>query len=394
MTAGPLARYNNLVASGVLTSDPVQLRAAERLQALSDGLLARADRGFWQRLFSAPPASPRGLYLWGGVGRGKSLLMDIFYNNTPAPKKRRVHFHEFMADTHERIAAWRAASSGARREHSAYNRRAPDDPIPLVGYDLAADANLLCFDEFQVTDITDAMILGRLFEALFAHGVTIVATSNRHPDDLYKDGINRDLFLPTIAMMKEHLDILELDAARDYRLARLQGAPVYHQPLGAQADAAMDAAWDALICGAEAQADRVMVKGRAVPIPLAARGAARARFEDLCDRALGANDYLAIARRYTTLFLDHIPQMGPDQRNQARRFVNLIDALYEARVKFVCSADAPPEALYPAGDGSFEFARTASRLIEMQSVDYLGAEHQSIEPTEPRPDPQSPIPNP
>ncbi|MEL6361193.1 MAG: cell division protein ZapE [Pseudomonadota bacterium] len=371
---GPLKRYNELVAAGTLEADAVQAAAVKKLQGLSSSLTKR--RGF---IFSRPRPQ-KGIYLWGGVGRGKSLLMDIFFNNTDVDAKRRVHFHEFMAETHARLNHWRQASDKERRRHKAYDRRAPDDPVPLVGYDLARQAQLLCFDEVQVSDIADAMILGRLFSTLFDNGVTLVATSNRHPDDLYKDGLNRQLFLPAIDMIKSRLTVFELDADRDYRLERLKGAPVYYQPLGPQADNAMDTAWSNLICGASEVSEAVTILGRQVPVPRAARGAARFTFAELCERPLGASDYLAIAARYTTVFVDHIPRMGPHSRNEARRFVNLIDAFYEAKTKLVCSADALPQDLYPAGDGAFEFERTVSRLMEMQTADYLGTEHIALTP--------------
>jgi cell division protein ZapE len=326
--------------------------------------------------FLSPKSGPpRGVYLWGAVGRGKSLLMDVFFNNTDVAPKRRVHFHEFMAETHDRIAAWRASDEKTKRRHRRANRMSIDDPMPPVAADLAREARLLCFDEFQVTDIADAMILGRLFEALFEEGVVVVATSNRHPDDLYKDGLNRQLFLPFIAMLKSRLDIVRLDAERDYRLDRLGAAPVYHSPLGPEADAAMDRAWETMIAGAREHPEMLVVKGRNVVAPRTARGLARFTFAELCAAPLGASDYLAIVRRYSALFIDRIPLMGPENHNEAKRFVTLVDAIYESRTKLVCSAAAIPAALYARGDGAFEFERTASRLMEMQSADYLGAEH-------------------
>ncbi|MEQ1929989.1 MAG: cell division protein ZapE [Parvularculaceae bacterium] len=370
---GPLSRYRTLVDDGALRADPAQEAAAVRLQALEEALAA--PRRFSCRLFLQPPPQPKGLYLWGAVGRGKSLLMDIFFNNSRNGPKRRVHFHEFMAETHGRIAAWRAADEKTRRRHPGRNRPALDDPMPPVARDIAKEARLLCFDEFQVTDIADAMVLGRLFEALFAERVVIVATSNRHPDDLYKDGINRQLFTPFIGLLKEKLDVVELKAARDYRLEQLAGAVVYHAPLGPDADAAMDQAWRRMIAGAAERAETIEVMGREVPAPRVARDAARFTFDQLCRAALGPGDYLAVAGRYGAVFLDRIPRMGPAERNEARRFVTLIDALYEAKTKLICSADAAPFDLYPAGDGAFEFARTASRLIEMRSAKYLAAEH-------------------
>jgi cell division protein ZapE len=370
---GPLQRYLDLVASGALAPDEAQRAAMARLDALSGALIAQGRARF--SLFGAGSQFPRGLYLWGGVGRGKSLLMDIFFNNTGLARKRRVHFHEFMAQTHERIARWRGADEKTRRRHRGANPKAPDDPIPPVAADIARGARLLCFDEFQVTDIADAMLLGRLFEALLAGGSVVVATSNRHPDDLYKDGLNRQLFLPFIALLKDRLEVVRLDAREDYRLGRLIGARVFHTPLGPEADAAMDSAWSLMIAGARESAETLTVKGRDVAAPRTARGLARFTFADLCEAPLGAGDYLAIARRYSAVFIDAIPALAPEQRNEAKRFLTLIDALYEHRTKLVCSAAAAPHGLYPNGHGAFEFERTASRLVEMQSERYLAAEH-------------------
>lgn len=370
---GPLSRYAELVAAGALAEDPAQRNAAARLQSLSEALVARQRRRFV--IFGDRTSAPRGVYLWGDVGRGKSLLMDIFFNNTDVERKRRVHFHEFMTETHERIAAWRSADERTKRRRIGADPKAPDDPIPPVASDIAAEATLLCFDEFQVSDIADAMLLGRLFGALLAKGVVVVATSNRHPDDLYKDGLNRQLFLPFIELLKSNLDVYHLDAREDYRLGRLAGAPVYHAPLGPDADAALDRAWTAMIAGAREAPESILVKGRTVAIPRAARGLARFSFSDLCDAPLGAADYLAIARRYGTIFIDHIPRLTPAQRNEAKRFVTLVDSLYETRTKLLCSADAAPHDLYAEGHGAFEFARAASRLVEMQTVHYLAAEH-------------------
>lgn len=371
MTKGPRSRYHALIEKGALTPDPAQEDAADRLQSLHNAV--KNYNGPKQRWLSARKAAPKGLYLWGDVGRGKTLLMDLFFNNTAHARKRRVHFHEFMAETHERIATWRASSDAEKRKHKAYNRNAPDDPMPPVAHDVAQEALLLCFDEFHVTDIADAMILGRLFAALFEQGVVIVATSNRAPDDLYKDGLNRQLFLPFIELLKSHLEIFELQSAQDYRLAKLTAAPVYYTPLGPDAHKAMDAAWRRMISGAKEKSEEIPLKGRTLRVPRTARGAARFAFSALCEKPLGAEDYLALTRRYGAVFLDNIPVMRPDMRNEAKRFSILIDALYDAKVKLVCSAAAEPAALYPEGHGAFEFERTASRLIEMRSTDYLAS---------------------
>lgn len=367
---GPLKRYRELVASGALAPDAAQEAAMTRLQALEFALAGRRTS-----LFACTrSATPQGVYLWGGVGRGKTVLMDLFFNNSHAHPRRRVHFHEFMAETHERIARWRAIPERAKRRHKGASRKSIDDPMAPVAHDIAREAHVLCFDEFHVNDIADAMILGRLFDGLFANNVVIVATSNRRPDDLYPGGINRRLFLPFIETLKSRLDIFELKAARDYRLAQLSGAPVYYSPFGPRTDDAIDAAWERFICGGREHVDKIEIKGRTLKIPRTARGAARFEFGALCAQPLGAGDYLAIARRYGTLFIDHIPRMGAAMRNEAKRFVTLIDMLYEMNTKLVCSADGEPDELCSDGDAAFEFARAASRLMEMRSEAYLAAE--------------------
>lgn len=345
------------IDSGELYRDAIQITAAGAL----DDLLARLDgyeppTGFLSRLFNrAEP--PIGLYLWGGVGRGKSMLMDWFFDAAPMPMKQRVHFHAFMIDVHARINIARDTIEG--------------DPIAPVAKDIAAMAQLLCFDEFHVTDITDAMILSRLFEALWSHGVVVVATSNRPPEDLYEDGLNRQLFMPFIDMMPKHLIIHEFAGTTDHRLRQLSAAPVYYSPLGSEAEAGIDAAWKRLIGPAQPQIACLTVHGRDMCINRAAAGTARASFQRLCGEPLGPADYLRLSQAFQTLILENVPQMGPEMRNEAKRFVTLIDALYETRTKLIMSADVAPSELYKDGTGAFEFERTASRLIEMRSTDYL-----------------------
>jgi len=353
-----LERYRALVKSGELAPDKAQEAAARKLQALGDALAKyRPGRSF---LFGRRPA-PRGLYLWGDVGRGKSLLMDLFFDNVRLAKKTRIHFNAFMADIHLAIHA-------EREKHG-------DDPIPPVARAIAERTTLLCFDEFQVTDVADAMILGRLFQQFFALGLVVVATSNTPPRNLYQDGLNRQLFLPFIAMLEQKLDVIELKGAVDYRLQRMSGLDVYITPLGPEADTKMDAAWKRLTDTTKGEPASLTVFGRSLRVPQAAKGVARFDFTDLCVQPLAAADYLAIARAYHTLLLDRIPRMDSAMRNEARRFVILIDTLYDEGVKLICSADAQPDALYTSGDGAEAFRRTASRLMEMRSEDYLKRGH-------------------
>ncbi len=366
--ATPLQAYERLREDGVVEPDPIQLSAIEKLDALHGALAGYAPRrdGGWRerlRLRKRRPP-PQGLYLYGGVGRGKTMVMDLFFETVDVGRKRRAHFHGFMLDVHDRIHSFRKTPP---------DRRDGDDPIPPVARDLAADAWLLCFDEFEVRDVADAMILGRLFTQLFELGVIVVATSNREPDDLYKGGLNRQLFLPFIALMKQQLDILHLDGGTDYRLARLAGHPVYHSPLDDAAARELDLAFENLTDNAVGTPDVVEVKGRQLHIRQQAHGVARFTFEELCARPLGPIDYLALAERYHTLIVADIPVLGPERRNEARRLVMLIDVLYDNHNRLICSAAAAPDALYLKGDGTFEFARTASRLIEMQSSEYLAA---------------------
>jgi len=372
-----LDAYRAKLAASEIKADPAQAFAVEKLETLSRALASyKPDPrpGFWRaslgfaRKFGAEQrgAPPTGLYFFGGVGRGKSMLMDLFFLHAPVAMKRRVHFHAFMLEVHARIHAWRSSGEA---------KKGDGDPIPPLASALAEEAWLLCFDEFQVTNIADAMILGRLFGALLDKGVVVVATSNIEPDDLYANGLQRERFLPAIALLKEKLDVLALDGGIDYRRIRIRGLPVYHAPLGAAATAELEKAFATLTEGANVGPLTLDVGGRDLDLPRAGGGVAFASFDPLCTKALGAADYLALARTCHTLVLDGVPVLGPDKRNEARRFVTLIDALYEHRAKLVMAAEADPENLHPAGDHSFEFKRTASRLHEMQSEDYLAAPH-------------------
>ncbi|MDR4307424.1 AFG1 family ATPase [Chelatococcus sambhunathii] len=366
MSETTLKRYEALVASGALDRDPAQARLAARLDALEKNIRERlADRpGALGWLFGRSNApAPKGLYVWGDVGRGKTRLMDIFFQVVPVETKRRAHFHDFMQDVHARIHAARQTSRGG-------------DVTPVVGDAIAAEASLLCFDEFHVTDIADAMILGRLFERLIEKDVVIVATSNVPPSDLYKDGLNRSLFLPFIRMLETRLDVFRLESRTDFRREKLGDAKVWITPADAAAEKALDATFRAL-AGEDGKPATLEVQGREIRIPRAADGVARASFDDLCVQPLGAADYIALARRYHTLILDRVPRMDETARNPARRFMNLIDTLYDRNVKLVASAEAEPDALWTGEEGyeSFGFARTASRLTEMRSDSWLSRPH-------------------
>jgi cell division protein ZapE len=366
-------RYRALVHDRQFQYDPAQAELARTLDALSMKLRdyrAEPRPSAFARLMGLKGAlPPRGLYVFGAVGRGKTMLMDMFFDAAPTPLKRRAHFHAFMADVHARLHRWRQA----RKRGEV----AGEDPIAPVAAELAREASLLCFDEFSVRDIADAMILGRLFTALFGAGVVVVATSNVAPGDLYKDGLNRALFLPFVALIEEKLDVVELDARADYRLEKLKRAPVYYSPIGPKADAALDAAFFALTGHARGERLEVELLGRRLDVPQAIDGVARFGFDALCRRPLGSADYLEIAQRFHTVILDRIPALAESERNEARRFIILIDALYDMRVKLIASAAGEPETLYAGKDGAeaFEFARTASRLYEMRSAEYLALPH-------------------
>ncbi|MEP7452574.1 cell division protein ZapE [Phyllobacterium sp. SB3] len=364
-------RYQALVQAGDLDADPAQQQLALRFDRLirdvaTKRLATKSSALGW--LFSRK--SPRneivkGLYVYGEVGRGKTMLMDMFHELVPVKRKRRAHFLDFMADVHERINAHRQALKNGETKQ--------DDPIPPVADALAEQSWVLCFDEFTVTDIADAMILSRLFRALFERGVVLVATSNVLPDNLYRDGLNRQLFLPFIDLLKTHVDVFNLDARTDYRLEKLNRMPVYLSPLNDENARLMDQAWHAATDGASVVQDSVTVKGRTVVIPKAARHVARFTFADLCSKPLGAADYTAIIQRYKTIFIDEVPVLDHPRRNEAKRFIILIDILYDHHVHVVISAAASPDKLYIANRGTeaFEFDRTASRLFEMQSEEYL-----------------------
>jgi cell division protein ZapE len=349
--------YERRVAEGHLRADPAQHGVLGDLEAIRTWIEANAGKrkGLLGGLFGKASAAPKGLYLWGGVGRGKSMLMDLFVEAVDTPAKRRVHFHAFMQEVHHGMHEVR--------------KRGVEDALQPVAEAVIAQVRLLAFDEMQITDITDAMIVGRLFEKLFQAGVVIVTTSNRVPEDLYKDGLNRALFLPFIALLRDKMEVRHLESPNDYRQHRLEGAQVFFTPAG-KAGPAIDAIWRDLTGGAVGAELRLPVNGREVTLPRFASGVGRATFWDLCARPLGPADYLALAGAVRVLILEDIPQLSASNYNEAKRFVTLIDAMYEARVRMVCSAADVPERLYIEGAGSFEFERTASRLREMQAADW------------------------
>jgi cell division protein ZapE len=375
MATSITAQHAAGIAAGRIESDPAQLAIVDmmaRLEArIAQHRLARKSSSLGWLFASRERALPpiKGLYIYGEVGRGKTMLMDLFFEASRVVRKRRAHFHEFMLDVHERIYAL--------RQEMKLGEHADEDPIRLVADELAEQAWLLCFDEFHVTDIADAMILGRLFKQMFERGVVVVATSNVPPDELYQDGLNRALFLPFIAMLYEYMEVVRLAARTDFRLEKLAGLPVWYVPDDAAADAKLDDAWRRLAGGHQGAAVELALKGRAVHVPHAFMGVARFTFHDLCEQPLAAADYLRIAHEYHTVILDHVPVMNYDNRNAAKRFIILIDTLYDLNVKLIASAAAEPDALYQADEGfeAQEFKRTASRLIEMRSQAYLARPH-------------------
>ncbi len=360
-------QYRRLVQSGVLEFDQSQALLFEKLQLLSNRLSNYTPPDITDIFFYFTRnrgEAPKGLYIFGRVGRGKTLAMDMFFKAVPFEPKRRYHFFEFMIDVHERIAAARETSKG--------------DPIKIVAESISKEAALLCFDELHVTDITDAMVLARLFSALIELKTVIVATSNAHPAELYKDGLNRQLFVPFIELIEDHLEVYELEADRDYRLEKLTSRKLYFTPLDANSKTEMDAAWLAITNGLSGVPEQHDLGGRSLLVPLTAMGCARFSFEEICGQPLGAADYLTIARSYHTIFIDDIPVLKPEQRNEARRFINLVDTLYDNRVKLIISAEAEPASIYQVGKGSEHFKRTISRLAEMRSEEYLAAPHGAV----------------
>ena len=367
--------YDALVSGGHIELDPSQCELVDLLDQalvkLSTKRLSRKSSAlgwlFGKKETSAEPL--KGLYIWGSVGRGKSMLMDMFFEALPHKRKRRAHFNDFMQDAQERIHAHRKAFKEGKVSE--------EDPIPVVGRDMAENISVLCFDEFTVTDIADAMILGRLFETLFDQGVTIVATSNVEPQNLYKDGLNRKIFLPFIDLLLQHVDVFELGSRTDYRLEKLNRAPVYLTPISSENRKIFDQTWLELAGTEEGSAEVLHLRGREFVIPQTGNNSARMSFDMLCKEARSAEDYLALARRFHTVFIEDIPVMDRQDQNAAKRFILLIDTLYDNHIRIVVLADAAPDELYIAKSGteSFEFARTASRLNEMQSVEYIAGEN-------------------
>lgn len=373
MTLDVLNNYLARCEAGRLSSDPLQRRLAERLRDLQAelagyrprraGVLARLGLGRTKNRGQAD--MPRGLYIHGPPGRGKSMLMDLFFETAPVQRKRRVHIHSFMQEVHAQLHRWRLHGGG----------RHETEPLPRLARRIADNSWILCFDEFQIESVADAMIMRRLFESMMDCGVILIATSNTAPDELYKDGLQRERFLPFIDLLQERLTVVELDGPTDYRCRRLIAAGVYHSPLGREAEAALEDTFQVLAGGAEASPDTLLINGRRLAVPHQANGVARFSFAELCGHPLGPADFLRIACCYQTLILSDIPAMGPDRRDEAKRFAILVESLYEQRAKLVCTAEVAPERLYPNGDGADIFRRVVSRLQEMQSEEYLAAPH-------------------
>jgi cell division protein ZapE len=367
------AHYQALIDSGAIEADPEQARAADAFGALEDRLASykpSRKQGLFGRLFGGDKNEPpRGLYVHGEVGRGKTMLMDLFFQQCQIEHKRRAHFHEFMAETHERIYGY--------RQQIARGEIGDADVIALTAQAIFDEAWLLCFDEFHVTDIADAMILGRLFAKLFELGTVVVATSNVAPDDLYKGGLNRALFLPFIAQISEHMDVLRLDARTDFRLEKLAGGRMWLVPVDGEAEAALNTAWARMTGNAACKSRDIPIKGRILHVPCSSHGVARFSFAEICEEPLAPSDYLRLAHDYHTILIDRIPTMDLADRNAAKRFISLIDTLYDNAVKLMASAEADPVSLYLATEGveANEFKRTSSRLIEMSSASYLALPH-------------------
>jgi cell division protein ZapE len=368
-----VGRYAARVATGAIEPDTGQLQALQTLSRLEADLASyrppvKGGALGWL-MARRPIEAPRGVYLWGDVGRGKTMLMDLFFEGAPVAHKRRAHFHEFMTDVHERVRRFRETLK--RGEH------ADEDPIALAGDEIAGETTLLCFDEFHVTDIADAMILGRLFERMFARGLVLVATSNVQPSELYLDGLNRALFVPFIRMIEARMEIIRLDARTDFRMEKLGDVTAWHIPANEQAREAIDTAWKRLAGEHGGSPVELPMKGRTIHVPRAGGGAARFEFSDLCEKPLGASDFVQIARSFHTVVIDGIPLLSDAHRNAVKRFILLIDTLYDSGVKLIASAAAEPEELLKIESGweAQEFRRTVSRLIEMRSVEYLALPH-------------------
>lgn len=368
---GPLFIYRERKSAGELQPDPMQELAVEKLQSLHYALdhyePQSGMQGWKARLGLArrTETPPQGLYIYGPVGRGKSMLMDLFFDSAPVKRKRRIHFHEFMIEIHDAAHAWRKEK----------NKKSDRDPLSQIAETVAEGAWLLCFDEFHVTNIADAMILGRLFESLFELGIVVVTTSNFEPDELYKNGLQRERFLPFIDLLKTRLDCLELASPVDYRLARLKQMKVFHAPLGPRASQALEKSYADLTEGAVSGPETVTVKGRNIDVRRTARGVAWFGFDQLCGQPRGAEDYLTLGRRYHTFVLNGVPKLNEETRNEAKRFMTLIDTLYELKVNLVMAAETAPQEIYRGPTHDFEFQRTISRLMEMQSDDYIDAPH-------------------